>query len=222
MNTLITLLALLFVLQSCDEIDMDYDEPKGTTKTELAKINKTAQYNRILVAGAANVYLSKGPKHKVVLKGNPNHFKYVTLAIQGNTLKCDTRDGHISNLDVDIYVTLPEIVSINLVGAGAVEMSSFGQIANLDIDISGAGNFETRGKATRLNNLDISISGAGSVEADDLISQNVEVSVSGAGSAEVHAIKTLDASVSGVGSIEYEGNPKVRKRVSGIGSISRD
>jgi hypothetical protein len=222
MNAFLTLFALLFVLQSCEDFDDDYDIDPKENKIELAKINKSATYDRVVVAGAANVFLTQGTKHKVVLKGNPKHFKYMTFEVDGNSLTCGTRKNNISNMDVDIYVTLPSIKEIKLLGAGEIEMRSFGQLSTFTISISGAGSFDTRGKPTHVKNLDISIAGAGSIDAEDLIGENVAVSVAGAGSADVHATKTLDASVSGVGSIDYEGNPKVRKRVSGIGSISHN
>lgn len=222
MKTLLALLALFLILQSCDLIvSPDKPNPKES-KEQLKDINTSGKYSKIEIKGAANVYIKKGAKHKVELRGKKSHFSYVIMKTHGKTLVCDTYDGLPRRFDVDILITMPDISDIKLSGAGQIELSSFNKLDDLDIDLSGAGSFETKGQPTHVSELDISISGAGSVEALDLIAENVEVSVSGAGSAEVHATKKLDASVSGVGSIEYEGNPKVRKSVSGIGSISKN
>ena len=74
MNTLLSLLALLFILQSC-EFDEDFDDRKDY-KTQVADTNKHARYDEIEVPGAADLVIQKGDKHRVVLKGNSNHFKY--------------------------------------------------------------------------------------------------------------------------------------------------
>ncbi len=219
MNTLLSLLALLFILQSC-EFDEDFDDRKDY-KTQVAAINKHARYDEIEVSGAADLVIQKGDKHRVVLKGNPNHFKYIQFNADGAVLQCRTKKNTPGNIDVTIHVTLPTIRSIEVSGAGEIEMGSFGKLSELEIDLTGAGSFESIGIPTQVGHLEISISGAGDIEADNLISRKVEVDVSGAGKAEIHATQELNASVSGVGSIVYEGNPKVKKRISGIGSISK-
>jgi Putative auto-transporter adhesin, head GIN domain len=220
MNTLLSLLALLFILQSC-EFDEEFEDQKDY-KTQVKDINKHADFDEIQISGAANLQVVKGDKHRVVLKGNSKHFKYILFNADGNTLECRTRKNSPSNLNVTVHVTLPNIERIAISGAGEIEMASFDSLTTLEIDLTGAGSFETIGNPTKVKELDISISGAGDVEANKLIAERVDVEVSGAGNAEVHATKELNAKVSGVGSIEYEGNPKVKKRISGIGSISKN
>ena len=219
MNTLLSILSLLFILTSCDFL-VSPDKPKDI-KIQLSDVNKNGTYTRIVAGGESDIVIKKGDKCKVSLSGNDKHFKYIILDINGNTLTTQTLDGGPSRLNVKIHVTLPKIEKIKLSGAGEIEMWHFGTLENLEINLSGAGSFTTSGKPTKLKYLDLSISGAGSIDAENLRAEKVDVSVSGAGSADVYASKSLDASVSGVGSIDYIGNPKVKKNVSGIGSIGR-
>ncbi len=221
MKTILAILVLLILMQSCDIfVSPDKPEPK-LTQRQLRAVNNSKDFTEIDVQGAATIYVKKGATHKVELKGPKSQFSYVILRTEGETLICDTYEDLPSNFDVKIYVTMPEITGVDLSGAGAIELSSFGELSNLDIDLSGAGNFKASGSKTKVKRLTVSISGAGEVDALNLIAENVDVSVSGAGEAEVHATKKLEAKVSGVGSIEYEGNPKAHKKISGVGSISK-
>jgi hypothetical protein len=70
------------------------------------------------------------------------------------------------------------------------------------------------------DNLDLNISGFGDFKGGDLHSQDGRVSISGAGSATVWADNNLDAQISGAGSISYYGSASVTKQISGVGGIN--
>jgi len=74
----------------------------------------------------------------------------------------------------------------------------------------------------QVDNLDIRISGAGNADTQKLKAKNVKVSISGAGNATVYAKESLDGNVSGVGNLTYYGNPEdADTNVSGLGKIKR-
>ena len=72
----------------------------------------------------------------------------------------------------------------------------------------------------RVEDLEINISGAGEADTRKLKAKNVEVRISGAGEAKVFADESLRGRISGVGSLTYWGDPEEKDTsVSGIGSI---
>jgi hypothetical protein len=88
----------------------------------------------------------------------------------------------------------------------------------MTVTMSGAGSATLHGKA---NDLQMTLSGAGNYDGSDFATKTAKVNVSGVGNAIVNASDTLDATVSGVGNIEYVGNPKVTSHVSGVGTVKK-
>jgi hypothetical protein len=90
-------------------------------------------------------------------------------------------------------------------------------IQNLSVDLSGAGSLTASGTT---DNLDVNISGFGDFKGADLHGITASVNISGAGSATVWVDDKLDAEISGAGSINYYGAAKVAKQINGIGSVN--
>ena len=88
----------------------------------------------------------------------------------------------------------------------------------LRINLTGAGNIAPVGQ---VDNLELVVSGAGNFAGENLVCKNATVYVRGVGNATVNATDTLDAHVSGVGSILYIGDPKVTKEMTGVGTINK-
>ena len=85
--------------------------------------------------------------------------------------------------------------------------------------MSGAAELEMQGEVT---DLEINVSGAGEIDTRELKAKSVDISVSGAGEAKVFASESFEGRVSGVGSIDYWGQPEHQKtKVSGLGDINR-
>jgi hypothetical protein len=118
-------------------------------------------------------------------------------------------------MQIDGLETDSLIVSVS--GAGDVTLTELAA-GEVNFSLSGAGNIDADGDS---ENLQLRISGLGNFNGGDLKSQNAEVHISGAGSATVWAEATLDANISGAGSIDYYGDPEVSERISGVGSVSQ-
>jgi hypothetical protein len=82
--------------------------------------------------------------------------------------------------------------------------------------LSGAGDISANGTA---DEMDLTISGFGDFQAKDLKTLSADVHISGAGSAELSVKNDLRATVSGAGSINYYGSPRVDQEISGAGSV---
>jgi hypothetical protein len=90
------------------------------------------------------------------------------------------------------------------------------EVKALQLDMSGAGSGSASGTADDLN---VVISGFGDFKGGDLHSQDARVNISGAGSATVWVDNALDAQVSGAGSVSYYGSASVTRQISGVGGV---
>ena len=91
------------------------------------------------------------------------------------------------------------------------------QVTGLGVHLSGAGSMMASGIA---DDLDLNISGFGDFKGADLHGKVASVNISGAGSATVWVDDDLTASISGAGSIRYYGSASVSKQISGVGNVS--
>ncbi len=160
----------------------------------------------------------------------------ISLSVADGTLYLTT-SAQLLERAVDVYITAPDIASIQC--SGAAELLSDAPLTTdtMRIDISGAcsGNLELD-----VNVLEVSISGAGSLnlsgraddmaysnsgasklDARDLQAKTCDVDLSGAGFAQLRASEKLRVRLSGMGKVEYWGSPELDRRVSGMGLVER-
>jgi len=89
---------------------------------------------------------------------------------------------------------------------------------NLDANIAGAGSINVAGNG---NNLNVNISGLGNFRGNNFTTNNATVGISGSGNVDINVTDNLNATISGLGSINYQGDPKINSRVSGLGKINK-
>ena len=182
------------------------------------EVRDIREFNKIDASGAYTIKVKVGEEPRLKISAEENLMKYIRTDVRGNTLIIDSRKSISPRKEIRIYVTTPELYSIDCSGANNVYAQDI-DADNFRVELSGAGNIDLHGQTDRLR---AEISGAGNIDARNLKANEVIISVSGAASADVYAKDYLDASVSGVGSIDYYGNPKkTNTSVSGVGSISR-
>lgn len=187
----------------------------GRIKDESRQIEN---FTGIDASGAFTIKIKVGESTSLRIAAEDNLLKLIRTQVKGNTLVIDTRKNISPRKEIRVYITTPNLESIECSGANSIVAEGI-NADDFDVDLSGAGNIDLYGAANKLR---AEISGAGSIDAKKLKANNVVVSVSGAASADVYAKEYLDASVSGVGSIDYYGDPKkTNTNVSGVGSITR-
>jgi len=132
----------------------------------------------------------------------------------------------VKNLDDVQFSTAGEVtinglktdeLNFGLDGAGKVTINDI-TTKSLKLGLSGAGSLNANGTAA---DLDLNISGFGNFDGQELHGQNASINISGAGSATVWVDETLDANLSGAGSIDYYGSASVTKDVNGVGSVNK-
>jgi len=178
-------------------------------------------FTKIRVKGAIELKLVAGKDQKVTIETAQDRIKDVETFVRGDTLVIDMngdkRRNYWRDVDVDVYISMPTLEGIEVMGAVDAEVSGVDS-ERLVIDIKGAADLDMAGKCGQL---ELDVKGAGDINAKDLKCENVEVDVRGAGSASIFASNEIDADVAGVASVTVYGKPKsVRKHVGGIGSIN--
>ena len=120
--------------------------------------------------------------------------------------------SQVSELRVE--VTLPEVSSVTLSGAGTVEAETEADM--LDTVLSGAGTITLSGQSA---NHEIALEGSGTIEAFDLVTDETRVILSGQGTVNVTADERLDVDLPGAGAVFYKGDPQLTVNISGAGNV---
>ena len=93
------------------------------------------------------------------------------------------------------------------------------EATGIDAKITGSGDMKLSGN---VENLEVKVSGSGDFEGYSLEAANVEVYVSGSGDAQVTANSSIKARVNGSGDVRYKGNPERNDtKVMGSGTIKK-
>lgn len=190
------------------------------------RTEKLDSFTKIQIGGAYQVYLTQGGGHSVRVVGEKKDIDRVEVKVKSGKLSVDfkEKDGNWSMKEtIKLYITFEKAEEIMLSGATSATAETSITADNLNIKLSGAGDFEAELTAKKLDcrisgagNFDlkgtadsqyVKISGAGSYKAKNLKTTDTEIKVSGAGSASVYASGSLTANASGVASITYYGDP---------------
>jgi len=193
--------------------------------------------------GAVKLVLRQGSREGIELGGEDNILPLIETRVVDRdgvpTLEIGPKRGTM------FTTRSPLTAAVDLVTLKAIAMSGGGSLASealktpslklalsgsanvklrqlsvdeLSVNVSGSGELEFGGKATRLA---VSISGSGDVNSRALEADDVSVSVAGSGDANVTARKTLNVSIAGSGSVVYAGDAVVKSSIAGHGSVRK-
>ncbi|MDC8770191.1 head GIN domain-containing protein [Roseateles albus] len=195
-------------------------------------------FERIELAGSANVRLLQGETDEVFIAGDGQEQEGVSVTLNQGKLDFRSNTGWKmwpgKRLQIEVTMRqLQELVlsgasdlhaparfsagplNIKLSGAGSARFDDL-HAERLDFSISGAGEGFLRGQ---VNLLDLKISGKGRLAAEDLRAHAANVKISGVGNADLWVSEKLNLDVSGVGQIAYWGQPNVTRTTSGIAKV---
>ncbi len=198
-------------------------------------------FNSIKVASSFKIRIRQDNEYRVELKGDDAD--EVTLVQYGDELEIKYRDSwdwwdrnRGYDLDLHLYVTAPELESLELIGGcegriddfntremeikltGASELDADIDPRFLDVELVGASKLTLDGKANELN---AKLVGASRLDASDFRSQNVDVSVLGASKAEVYGTEEIEIKATGVSTVRYRGTDRVRIDSDGLSTVRR-
>ncbi|MFH1845351.1 MAG: head GIN domain-containing protein [bacterium] len=187
----------------------------GDLTTERIELD---DFDAIELDGSMDIYVQVGGEQRVEVTIDDNLFDNLILNVRGRTLEIDWDKNCDPSHGCRMEIVVSQLARVTINGAGDVEIPDFrGEF--FEFNLHGAGDLEIAGE---VGELEIQLSGAGNVDAQELVAQEVDVRVSGAGNAKVYAVDRLRGVVSGVGNLTYYGKPEhVSTNVSVIGSIKR-
>ncbi len=214
MNTRIwKLLGLLIIavilLSACNVV-----RGSGDMITETRDVSN---FDSINLSGSGDVIINQEGEESLTIETDDNIMQYVTSDVRDGTLHLGTENfTSVSPTRLIFSVGVDDLAGISISGSGNIKAARI-QTERLDVGVSGSGDLELEGEATRQ---EIDISGSGKYRGGNLRSETAEISVSGSGDVTVWVTGSLDVSVSGSGTVGYYGNPTVSSSTSGSGSIN--
>lgn len=197
-------------------------------------------FTRVYAGDEINLVVSQGTDFQVKAKGEANYVNDLEMTVQNNILDIGYKTYVPDRPRLDLFITLPSLVSVSLAGAGTGTVTGFqdaphvirailsgaskltmnGTGINMNIDISGASQFTVTGSTANLYG---NLSGAGKLNAYGLVATEVDISASGGSTAYVKAENSLFATASGGSRIYYKGDPTVKNiETSGGGQVIRE
>lgn len=236
-NLRILTIIISIIAVSCNVTGQDHRTVRGNhhvTKSERT----TGNFTGIKVSSGIDVYLSQGNSQSLTVEADENLHEYIKTEVRGNVLHVYS-DANIREAECEkVYVTIPEIRSVETTSAGDVvgqtpvtsdrldlSASSAGDIqlevhtGELSINISSSGDMTLKGETDKLQ---ADLSSAGDLKAFDLTARNADLEVSSAGDANITVTEKLTARASSAGDIDYKGDPKyIDAHTSSAGGIHK-
>ena len=173
-------------------------------------------FDAIEMGGAFAVDVSFGNTQSVEITIDDNLWENLEAEVSGGTLELGWEKNCDPDGDCKVVIVMKKLERLEVHGACEAEIADFDG-DRFEFNVHGAAELDINGQ---VDELDIDISGAGDVDARDLKAKHVKVRISGAGDADLYASESIDARISGAGSLDYWGSPEKKKtKVSGVGSI---
>lgn len=211
--------SLVFFLFSCKK-------PVDDSPLIEKEINLTG-FNRVYAGENFSVTITKGSSYSVKVNGPSHAVNDIDWTVANNILNIQYLRHENNRPRVDITITLPLLIQLNLSGAGTGTINGFQGISNVlrtvlsgaskctlngatentQIEISGASEFVVSGATLSLYG---NISGAARLTAYDLTSTEVDISASGGSEARVKVVDKLYLDVSGGSNVYYKGDPATK------------
>ena len=183
----------------------------------VTESRSVSNFDSISLSGSGDVIINQDGEESLTIETDDNVMQYITSEVRGGTLHLGTENltsGSPTRLVFTVGVD--DLTGLSISGSGNIKADGI-QTDRLDVGVSGSGDLELEGEATRQ---EIDISGSGKYRGGNLRSETADISVSGSGDVTVWAIDSLDVSVSGSGSVDYYGSPAVNSSTSGSGNVN--
>jgi hypothetical protein len=201
-------------------------------------------FQRVEVNGPFVVTVEGGSEYGVNVQADDDELDDIEVDVEGDRLRLRYRNNEIlegfgDRNRIRVSVTMPEALrGLDLSGAANATVRGFGDLDDLDLQLSGASTANLELAANRIeadlggasqltlngraNQLNAEVSGASQLNATELAVEEAIVDASSAGVASIQANRTLEAQASSAGRIRYRGNADVRVNSSTAGSVERE
>lgn len=210
---------------------------------DVDKNIKVSDFDIVNLKVFGEVHLTQGDDHEVRVVTSDYIYDRIEVYVDNDELiikqKKKSKIKYSKDNKLDIYVTLPEISKIKLLGSGDINTThAFENVRDLDIILNGSGDINFEGEVDDINlnltgsgdinvkgtadDMKVQLAGSGDIKADKMVAEDCDVKLLGSGDVYVHAREELEAYVMGSGDIRYEGDARVESSILGSGDITRN
>lgn len=173
-------------------------------------------FHSVLNTIYADILITQGPKEDIIIEAQPNILMELkTEVVNGELILEFDRCVNITKA-IKVHITIPDIQALSLTGVGNFVAQNQLDLTELNITLTGVGDFLLAGNAATLN---ILLTGVGDVNAFDFEVGNCDVTITGTGDVEVFVNDELNVNITGVGTVFFKGNPMVNSIITGAGSV---
>lgn len=181
---------------------------KTPTGDSIVKEFNLKNFSQLEVEGIGNVYFIQGNDYKVKATGSPELMQNINIYVDKDELKVESKKSitinkNINNQFLNLYITAPDLRSIELSGATKF-MSSQINVKDFEMDFSGAA-YCSIGKL-KAQNVEGDFSGAANINID-VESQKFDMECSGASKGNVNFKgDAINIDVSGASNMNFNVN----------------
>ncbi|WP_439883399.1 head GIN domain-containing protein [Pontibacter sp. MBLB2868] len=228
------LLLLTSILGACDDSGICL---KGEGDVESRTL-RVPEFEGVKVKGDTHVYIERGPKQHIEVKGQANILNELETNVSGGVWEIGFDRCLRNHETVEVYITVPQLTSAEVNGSGYISLEDKFRARDFTVGVSGSGDIKGKIEADKLESRisgsgtielsgnaeeqTIDISGSGNHHAFDFKTNTTKVAVSGSGRAQVRASDELTVNISGSGRVFYKGNPETDVSVSGSGKLIKE
>lgn len=201
------------------------------------KERDVSSFTGVSLGIAGDLYLTQGSPQKVVVQAENNQ-DGIETEVKDGVLRIKTDNWNSKIKGVKIWITMPEVESLNVSGSGDILAETTINTDEIELKVSGSGSIDVpelkadeigaaiSGSgdlklAGSVDEMELRISGSGSVYAEGLKVNECGIKISGSGSCRIDVTGELEASISGSGKVTYYSNPQIDARVSGSGKVRK-
>lgn len=138
---------------------------------------------------------------------------YITIPVIEEVDLSGAGDIHV----LDMIST--ENFDMSISGSGNIRLNQLIGLERLRASISGSGNIIGSETNANVQNLDVFISGSGNFQGFDFMFHNTDVNISGSGNVETFTHDYLNVRISGSGNVIYKGYPSTNTNITGSGGL---
>lgn len=234
---------LLPICLACDNqiiFDDNNNENKIIGSGDVITLKKNfTNFNKIHFSHALEAEINFGSTYEVSIKIDDNFVDYLIAEEDQENLTIGLINKHnYSNYTLKVTISMPDILSLDMIGASSSTITGFNFEHYFEADMSGASwlggelntgdiklvllgaskvEFKGQGK-----NLDVLASGASYLYLGSFKVINADLNLSGASLAYINADRYIDADLTGASYLNYCGNCSLRNvSTSGASLIQR-
>ena len=218
------LAALVVLVSSCNwKVEKHF---KGSNGPKVTKnIENVAPFERIRIDAPCNVYFTQGDTTMVkVVASDAEVMEKFKVTVDDGCLDIRMKGKGWSNWkkkrSATIYVSSPDLIEVDMHGAGNFEVEGQLDTDTLRLRLKGAGNMDFPNIIC--DRIEAHLKGVGNMDFHQLQTQQAEISLRGVGNIDAHFVKSgsVRCTLQGVGDIDLSGEVKsLVKKVQGTGKI---